>query len=126
MTKQVLMVEDDKVLRRLFRDVLVHYDCKISEAGSLPEAHQQLDKQSFDFVLCDIHLGEETSLEAADRCLREKIPVIIISSDDAYIKPLKENGIAAFLVKPVHIPDLVEIVQNIDNLESFQTVRYPR
>ena len=125
MTKQVLMIEDDHVLRRLFCDVLIHYDCEITEAATLAAASLYLEDCIFDFVLCDIHLREGNALQLVQQCLDYEMPVIIASSDDSYIKTLKHTGVLAFLVKPVHIPDLIEIVQNFDALEVFRTVRYP-
>lgn len=125
MSKYVLMIEDDHVLRRLFCDILSHFDCEIAEASTLEEANQYLDDRVFDFVLCDIHLREGNALGIAERCLQGELPVIIVSSDDSYIKYFEDTGVLAFLVKPVHIPDLVNIVQNFDELQSFRTVRYP-
>lgn len=126
MTKQVLIVEDDHILRRLFREVLIHFDCEVTEAATLIEANTFLDTKTFDFVMCDIHMREGKALGIVDKCRETDLAVIVISSDDSYVKLLSDSGALAFVIKPIHIPDLVDMVKNFEELQPYRTIRYPR
>jgi DNA-binding NtrC family response regulator len=125
MPKQVLIVEDDIALRRLFSSVLSHSDCDVFEATSCATAQDQLSKRSYDMVVCDIHLTDGDTIDIMSLCCEQNMSVVAISSDDSYIKPLKQMGVNAFMVKPVSVGDLMQLVENFDDIATYQTIWYP-
>lgn len=125
MLKQVLIIEDDIALRRLFSSVLEFSGCVVSEADSCAAAHAYLASQSFDIVISDVHLPDGDAVSVMESLCANKQTVVAISSDDSYIKPLREMGIAAFMVKPVAVADLRTLAANLDNLEDYRTIWYP-
>lgn len=125
MLKQVLIIEDDIALRRLFSSVLEFSGCIVSEADSCAAAHEYLASQSFDIVISDVHLPDGDAVSVMESLCANNQTVVAISSDDSYIKPLREMGIAAFMVKPVAIADLRTLAANLDKLEDYRTIWYP-
>jgi DNA-binding response OmpR family regulator len=125
MLKQVLIIEDDIALRRLFTSVLEFSGCVVSEADSCAAARDYLAIQSFDIVISDVHLPDGEAIDVMESLCAENRTVVAISSDDSYIKPLREMGIAAFMVKPVAVADLRTLAANLDKLQDYRTIWYP-
>ena len=81
---KLLFVEDDlhdcrQICRQL--DKIPHTDYQVTHVGSLPDANQALEKDSFDVVLLDYRLGAETGLAFLQQ-LRSKsmdLPVILLT-----------------------------------------------
>ena len=125
MLKQVLIIEDDIALRRLFTSVLEFSGCIVSEADSCAAARDYLAIQSFDIVISDVHLPDGDAVGVMEGLCADNQTVVAISSDDSYIKPLRAMGIAAFMVKPVAIADLRMLAANLDKLQDYRTIWYP-
>jgi DNA-binding response OmpR family regulator len=125
MLKQVLIIEDDIALRRLFTSVLEYSGCIVSEADSCAAALDYLSSHSFDVIISDVHLPDGDAVGVMESLCANNQTVIAISSDDSFIKPLREMGIAAFMVKPVAVSDLRTLAANLDKLEDYRTVWYP-
>jgi|SRR5688572_9644472 DNA-binding response OmpR family regulator len=125
MLKQVLIIEDDIALRRLFTSVLEFSGCIVSEADSCAAARDYLALQSFDIIISDVHLPDGDAVSVMESLCADNQTVVAISSDDSYIKPLRALGIAAFMVKPVAIADLRTLAANLDKLQDYRTIWYP-
>ena len=126
MLKQVLIIEDDFALRRLFASVLEFSGCIVVEADSCASARDYLSMQSFDVVISDVHLPDGDAVAVMESLCAENRIVVAISSDDSYIKPLRAMGIAAFMVKPVAVADLRTLAANLDTLQDYRTIWYPQ
>jgi len=114
MSLVVLLVEDDRELRRTLRDALVVEGYAVLAAASLADARALLahagPKRGIDLVLLDLGLpdGDGESLLATLR--REHgTPVIVISArqtDDRKIR-LLDGGADDYLVKPFSLGELL-------------------
>jgi two-component system, NtrC family, nitrogen regulation response regulator NtrX len=109
----VLIVDDEKNIRRTLRMVLESGGSTVYEAGSINEAQDVLAKHEVDLILLDVKLGEENGLDLL-RALKARsdegipsrtseIPVVMISGhatiDDAVAAT--RLGAFDFMEKPL-------------------------
>jgi DNA-binding NtrC family response regulator len=118
----VLIVDDEKNIRRTLRMVLESDGHVVHEAGSIAEADAVLAQHAIDLVLLDVKLGDDNGLDFL-RSLRSKaddargdadIPVVMISGhatvDDAVAAT--KLGAFDFMEKPLDRNRVVVTVRN--------------
>jgi len=117
MTKTVLIVEDNELNMKLFRDLLEAYGYETSGTSNGQEALGLVRKLRPDLVLMDIQLPQVSGLEVTrwikdDPELRS-IPVIAVTAfamkGDA--ERIREGGCEAYLSKPISVGKFIETVQ---------------
>ncbi len=117
--RKILVVEDDKEIRKLLFDYLTANDCEVSLAGNGRDATRLIEAESFDVILLDMMLPYKPG-DMIIRELREmkeekkrKTPVIVLSAKtmkDTRLEVLK-LGADDYIVKPF---DLDEVLVRID------------
>jgi len=79
--RQVLVVEDDAVLRASTARLLAGADVKISSAGTSADALELLAKQTFDCMILDLSLPDRSGLELLEEMSRHErygFPPVIV------------------------------------------------
>jgi len=107
----VLVVEDDRSMRKYLRGALEAHNYAVTEAGSLAEANTATAAQSFAAVLLDLGLpdGDGLTLVRAMRAAASTIPVIVISArqrEDDKVDAL-DAGANDYLTKPFGTRELL-------------------
>ncbi len=116
--KKVLLVEDDFILAMVHRKYLEKINCEVIDSVvSGEEAIQSALKYLPDFVLMDIRLeGKMDGVEAMIEIQKvQNIPVIYVTgnSEPATLEKAKNTNMKGFLIKPLHLEELREIVDKI-------------
>lgn len=120
MNNKVLIVDDEKLERVLIRK---GYDWEangfeiIGEAGSGEEALEFFDVKEPDIVITDINMPYMDGLQLAEK-IRErsaKCRVVIVTGyrEFEYARRALKLGVKDFILKPVNINDIANIVKNI-------------
>jgi CheY-like chemotaxis protein len=115
MGKKILLVEDEKELRALYREELKEEGYEIMPARDGDEALQKLEKLHPDLVLLDIVLpgldGIQTlsMIKAKDR----GIPVILFSSHLQFQLDPKAQAANGFVRKTSDLKELKEKIQEL-------------
>jgi PAS domain S-box-containing protein len=98
---KVLLIEDDKIEQEMFRRFVdahtIPFDYVI--AGSVKEARDALNKDHFDVVITDHHIGDGTGFDIL--ALVKDSPVIVVTGagdEETAIRAMKE-GACDYLVK---------------------------
>ena len=117
MAKTVLIVEDNELNMKLFRDLLEAHGYQTSGTSSGHEALNLVRKMRPDLVLMDIQLPQVSGLEVTkwikdDPELRS-IPVVAVTAfamkgDEERIR---EGGCEAYLSKPISVGKFIETVR---------------
>jgi len=116
-TKTVLIVEDNELNMKLFRDLLEAHGYETSGTSSGHEALDLVRRTRPDLVLMDIQLPQVSGLEVTrwikdDPELRS-IPVVAVTAfamkGDA--ERIREGGCEAYLSKPISVGKFIETVQ---------------
>lgn len=113
--KRVLVVDDEKGIRDLFRRVLetAGYEVKTAESGE--QALEILKEEKFPLLLFDLNLPGIDGLELCKRA-RKIMPISIIFAITGYaslfhLHDCRQVGFDDYFIKPVSIKTLLEEVE---------------
>jgi len=112
----ILLIDDEKSIRNVLRDILLHEGYQVEEAADGEKGIQQLTEKTFDLVLCDIKMPKMDGLEVLQQImqLHPDLPVIMISGHgtiETAVDAVKK-GAFDFIAKP---PDLNRLLITIRN-----------
>lgn len=112
----ILLIDDEKSIRNVLRDILLHEGYQVEEAADGEKGIQQLKEKTFDLVLCDIKMPKMDGLEVLQQImqLHPDLPVIMISGHgtiETAVDAVKK-GAYDFIAKP---PDLNRLLITIRN-----------
>ncbi len=115
MALQVLLVEDDRELRRTLRDALLVEGYEVHISGSATDAqavlrHAMGSSMPLDLLILDLGLPDGDGAELLHSVrLKYKLPVLIISArhDEDHKVHLLDAGADDYLVKPFNINELL-------------------
>ncbi len=102
----VLLVDDEELLRRVMKDLLVREGYEVVEAGTGIEALDQVDRHAPDVVVLDLNLpgmdGYSVLSELRSRPATRNIPVVVLTAkgDEDNEVRVFELGADDFLTKP--------------------------
>ena len=117
---QLLLVEDEKLLRWSLRTRLQNAGYVVDEAATLGEADEQLRRRRPDVVLLDINLPDGNGLDflSTQRDKLAESTVLVFTADgrieDAVLA--MKLGAADFLTKPVDHEELLRVIERATNL----------
>ena len=126
MTKKVLIVEDNELNLKLFRDLLVAHGYGTCDTRDGVEAVRLARAEAPDLILMDIQLPEVSGLEVIrwlkDDSVLRTIPVIAVTAfamkgDEERIRA---SGCEDYLSKPISIAKFLEMVRLYAPLDSIQ------
>ena len=115
--KTVLIVEDNELNMKLFRDLLEIHGYQTLEARTGPEALDALKDNHPDLILMDIQLPEVSGLEVTREIKNSPeladIPVIAVTAfamkgDEERIR---EGGCEDYIAKPISVATFLEKVK---------------
>jgi DNA-binding NtrC family response regulator len=112
----LLIIDDEKSIRKTFSDILRYEGYKIEEAADGQEGLHMFKKKSFDAVLCDIKMPKIDGMEFLEQAvaINPDVPVIMVSGHgniDTAVEAVKK-GAFDYISKP---PDLNRILITIRN-----------
>lgn len=108
--RTILIVDDEKQIRRFLRTGLSVHGYDVIEAESGAEALRQASTQSPDLVVLDLQLGDMDGLDVLQR-IREwsSLPVLILSVRNREVEKVKalEMGADDYITKPFGIAEFI-------------------
>ena len=106
MSKKVLIVDDEEVIRKLLRINLVKWGYEVREAVDGAQALDQIGKDDFDLLICDILMpnldGWEVIKEVKLNPKTREMPVIVLTSKNQDQDMFKgyDLGASYYMTKP--------------------------
>lgn len=117
--KNVLVIDDSKLIRSLLRDVLTDNGYNVTLANDGNHGYQEYTKNPSKVVIVDIFMPEKDGIEIIEEIkeYNNDVTIIAISSDenDIYLSAAKTLGADHILKKPIDIKDLLSILDSIFN-----------
>lgn len=113
--KRILVVDDEKNIRALFRDELEEEGYEVEIAGGGREALEKIEKKLPDLVVLDVRMEDMTGLEVLEevRKKHENLPVIMCTAvrglqDDFTVW---DSKVSDYITKPVDLDVLKEKIK---------------
>lgn len=115
---QILIVEDEGIIRSALRRLLERNGFQITEAGTVPEAREKLAEQSFDLIISDLRLPGESGTEL----INQEIPVLIMTSYASLRSAVDamKQGAVDYIAKPFDHDEMLSAVNHILNQHRRQ------
>ena len=113
---EILLIEDEKAIRKTLSEILSYEGYKIDEAGDGEEGLKKFKDKAYDIVLCDIKMPKMDGIEFLQKAGESNadVPVIMISGHgniETAVEAVKK-GAFDFISKP---PDLNRLLITIRN-----------
>ncbi len=111
----ILIVDDDRLLRAMLKDALADVPCTVREADSGETALAAVTERAPRVLLLDLVMPGPSGLELLQRFTARKLPmrIIVISSLDteSLVQQALRDGAHGFLSKPFHPLDVQNVVR---------------
>lgn len=114
----ILIVEDNYAIRRLYARGLMREGHNVSQADSVEQAREVLASGCFDVALCDVELSKDSVFSLIPDLNAHDVPVLVISSQEDYLAQCKANGVREFLPKPVPIRVLIDHLNELQHTNA--------
>ncbi|WP_114416657.1 sigma-54-dependent transcriptional regulator [Marinospirillum perlucidum] len=107
----ILIVEDEGIIRSALRRLLERNGFQVTEAGTVPEARNELDANSFDLIISDLRLPGEAGTEL----INQEIPVLIMTSYASLRSAVDamKQGAVDYIAKPFDHDEMLTAVNHI-------------
>ncbi len=120
---QILIVDDEKAIRKTLTEILSYEGYKIDDAENGEEALKKIKEKAYDVILCDIKMPKMDGMEFLEKTreLNSEVPVIMISGHgtiETAVEAVKK-GAFDYVAKP---PDLNRLLITIRNAMDRQTL----
>lgn len=112
----ILIIDDEKSIRKSLKDILEFEKFQISEAADGSEGFNLASSQHFDLIICDIKMPKMDGLDFLNKAneLQIEAPIIIMSGHgtiETAVEAVKK-GAYDFLAKPIDLNRLLVAVRN--------------
>src|SRR5678810_654705 len=121
----ILLIEDEKAIRKTLSEILSYEGYKIDEAGDGEEGLKKFKDKNYDIVLCDIKMPKMDGIEFLQKAGESNadIPVIMISGHgniETAVEAVKK-GAFDFISKPPDLNRLLITIRNAMDRSSLVT-----
>ncbi len=109
---QILVVEDEVVIRAALRRLLERHEYRVCEAGSVKESLEKYDMDSFDVIISDLRLP---GASGTDLIKATSTPVLIMTSYSSIKSAINsmKMGAVDYIAKPFEHNEIIEAVAKI-------------
>ena len=119
----ILIIDDEKAIRKTLSEILSYEGYKIDEAGDGEEGLKKVKEKEYDVILCDIKMPKIDGIEFLEKAkeISPDIPIIMISGHgtiETAVEAVKK-GAYDYISKP---PDLNRLLITIRNAMDKTTL----
>jgi two-component system, NtrC family, nitrogen regulation response regulator NtrX len=113
---KVLIIDDEKSIRKTLREILEYENFKVDEAGDGTEGISIAEKENYDIILCDIKMPKTDGMEVLEKIqkIHPETPMIMISGHgtiETAVEAVKK-GAFDFIAKPLDLNRLLVTIRN--------------
>lgn len=119
-SKNILLIDDDKLVLRTITRFLKQQGCSVDTASSGEEAIKKAEKLNFDLIIVDVRMPGLNGIETIKRIRtsytksnRQSAPEIVITGylDPKAQREAEKIGITDYIYKPFAISDFIKSVK---------------
>jgi CheY-like chemotaxis protein len=111
--KRILVIEDSVEFREYVAEILRLCGFALDEAPDAERAIVLAHQAHPDLILCDLHLPGTDGYSVVQTIRRHegRVPFVVLSADAEEAERSIELGAEAYIVKPIAVNDLVNLVR---------------
>ncbi len=120
--KKILLVDDDKNIRRILDELLGDLGYLVTQADSSEKGLILIDENHYDLIISDIRMSGKTGIDLLKACQEKypNIPIIIITAHadlDSAVTAYQE-GAFEYLPKPFELDEVIAAVNRAFSIEQ--------
>jgi EAL domain-containing protein (putative c-di-GMP-specific phosphodiesterase class I)/CheY-like chemotaxis protein len=124
---RILLVDDEAPLQRAYRRALTSAGFDVETAGDGAEAVAKFQQGRFHAVVSDIAMPQMNGVQLL-HAIREHdldVPVVLVTGDPSVETAIQalDYGALRYLVKPVEVPVLLDVVEKAVNLQRMAVMK---
>jgi two-component system nitrogen regulation response regulator NtrX len=125
---RILVIDDEKPIRRALREILEYEKFEVDEAEDGPSGLEKARSGEFDVILCDIKMPKMDGIELLENVQKEGIdsPMVMISGHgniETAVEAIKK-GAFDFIQKPLDLNRILVTIRNaMDRVELVQETK---
>ncbi|HRH01293.1 MAG TPA: sigma-54 dependent transcriptional regulator [Bacteroidia bacterium] len=113
---KILIIDDEKPIRKALREILEYENHKIDEAEDGADGISKIEKGTYDLILCDVKMPKKDGIEVVEKIqsLQLETPIVLISGHgtiETAVEAVKK-GAFDFIAKPLDLNRLLVTVRN--------------
>src|SRR6201987_1649662 len=121
----ILIIDDEKAIRKTLSEILSYEGYKIDEAGDGEEGFRKFREKEYDVILCDIKMPKMDGIEFLEKSkeLNPDLPIIMISGHgtiETAVEAVKK-GAYDYISKPPDLNRLLITIRNAMDKKSLVT-----
>lgn len=113
---KILIIDDEKPIRKALRDILEYESHKVDEAEDGADGISKIEKGAYDLILCDVKMPKKDGIEVLEKSqsINAETPFIMISGHgtiETAVEAVKK-GAFDFISKPLDLNRLLVTLRN--------------
>lgn len=115
----ILVVDDQLVMRNMFKAILSQTDHQSTYAVDGEEAYKEATKNQFDLVITDLYMPHLTGIELTQKLRKlstyKGVPILVVSTENATSRKSegKAAGASGWIVKPISSKKLLPALKKL-------------
>ncbi len=112
---KILVVDDEDSIRMLYAQELAEEGHEVSTSASAVEAVEKLEGQTYDLVVLDIKLKNESGLDLLQKIVKERheMPVILCTAFSCYKDDFSTWLADGYIIKSSDLTELKEEIRRV-------------
>lgn len=120
---QILLIDDERAIRRALKEILEFENCQVEEAESGTQALQQLGQKNFDLIFSDIKMPQMDGIELLEQIKKMGIetPVVMISGHGTVETAVGAIKLGAFdfIEKPLDLNRILVLLRQVKDRNNL-------
>lgn len=121
-----MLAEDNSLNQKIANFMLAKNGVEVVTVGNGIEVINELEKKEYDLVLMDVQMPEMDGLEATEhirKVMKSNIPIVALSASsfEDELKKCLSFGMNAYIVKPIDIVKLSDIIDTLSKENKINT-----
>jgi len=120
---QILLIDDERAIRRALKEILEFENCQVEEAESGAQALQQLGQKTFDLIFSDIKMPQMDGIELLEQIKKMGIdtPVVMISGHGTVETAVGAIKLGAFdfIEKPLDLNRILVLLRQVKDRNNL-------
>ena len=119
MSKKILIVDDDQLVRKLLEYIIKKAGYQVSVAENGSDALKIVQKEIPDLIISDVEMPKLGGLELCQKLKEDSdtklVPIILITSNTQIQDKLSgfRSGADDYFIKPLHLKNLLTSVESL-------------